>query len=501
MRANAAVLDSPRPTTRWTNSRRLRRPPASSAVRFSRSFMSTTLLSLWRIPGGRFLRLFDRAGRDHRGFFLPVSSGLHSILLGGGAPGFGGDGLRDGRRRARSPGDTGLAVASLVEVRVGRHPGDPEGPAHPFHGPLDQEGTPPVKLAQHRDLVLPVHELDRLPGPRDAGLDHAVEDLPDVGPEDLFDLAAFLEVAEQLVQCLPGLVVGEDVEVDAERADQLAVLIAEVDGGGAEGATVPGETAVVEPVGVGISAPERFQAQVGGGAAHLSSRDVAVLDVDDGGAEPVVGLDVVDDDLATRADGGRDRPGDGPQEGQQLVHVVDPLATLITLPSRHRASIMGCEQLFVKAAPVPFPPGPTDRAIVPRPAVEGGAERWAAPLPGSGRGEGARDRARAPSAPEGTGAGASPPRAPRTAGRGRSLRIPAAPHRRRARPSAQPALWVASAGTTRAASISSLMSWLAKGMVPARPFQLSPKSRRLSRPLALTPIRFLPPKGSGTSPS
>ena len=90
-----------------------------------------------------------------------------------------------------------------------------------------------------------------------------------------------------------------DVEVDGEDAHDLALFVADEDGGRLQDLAARGLGEVGEPVlehGVLVRV-ERLEHDVRGAVAQLAARHVAVLDPDDG-VVGVLCLKVVDDDLA-----------------------------------------------------------------------------------------------------------------------------------------------------------------------------------------------------------
>ena len=221
-----------------------------------------------------------------------------------------------------------IAVPDLLEVgedRVAREVqrlGDLLGRA------LDEERAALLEALDDLHLLLARHRRRRLAHLADDLGDHAGDHVADVAGEDLTRLggSAAAEAADggEVGERALGLHDLGDVVVDAEQPIRLAVLVSQRDGERLEDLALVRRDVQAHVLGL-VGVPQAAEHAVGGHVAQRSAGDGAVLDGDDGVREPV---DVVQDDLAVRAEHLGEAADDGQQRLQARVERLREQTTL-----------------------------------------------------------------------------------------------------------------------------------------------------------------------------
>ena len=226
-------------------------------------------------------------------------------------------------------------MPDLLEVAEDGVAREVEGLGDLLGGALDEEGAALLEALDDLHLLFARHGGGRLAHLGEDLGDHAGDHLADVGGEDLAGLGGGAaagaadrgDVGERALR-LDDL---GDVEVEAEQAERLAVLVAQRHGERLEDLAVVGRDVqphVLRLVGIAQVAEHA----VGGHVADRAPGDGAVLDGDDGVGEPA---DVVKDDLAVWAE----HLGQTADDGQQCLHAgVERLLEQTTLQSRRRGA-------------------------------------------------------------------------------------------------------------------------------------------------------------------
>ena len=219
---------------------------------------------------------------------------------------------RRGRRwtlTGRGASVAGVAVPDLLEVAEDRVAREVESLGDLLGGALDEEGAALLEPLDDLHLLLARHGGGRLAHLAEDLGDHAGDHVADVAGEDLAGLGgrAAAEAADRGEVGERALRLHDlgDVEVEAEQAEGLAVLVAQRDGERLEDlAVVRGdvEAHVLRLVGVAQVA----QHAVGGHVADGAAGHGAVLDGDDGVGEPARRREA-----RPRSPGRTSRPGPG----------------------------------------------------------------------------------------------------------------------------------------------------------------------------------------------